>query len=172
MDLKKIPFGSNFPSIVNVIIEIPQHSVGVKYEIDKESGAVFVDRFLTASMHYPANYGFIPNTLGGDNDPMDALVISPFSLQVACVIPAKVIGVLVMEDEKGLDEKIISVPAESISSQYSNINEISDLNPLLTNQIQHFFENYKTLEKNKWVKLQGFRSAAEAKEIILKSKLF
>jgi inorganic pyrophosphatase len=170
MDITKIPFGSKFPSEVNAIIEIPQNQIGLKYEIDKESGAVFVDRFLTAPMFYPANYGFIPNTLGGDGDPLDILVISPFSVQAGAVIPAKVIGILIMEDEGGMDEKVIAVPASSISKEYEKVNEIEDLPALLVNQIKHFFERYKDLEKNKWVKVQGFKNAQEARDLILSSK--
>jgi inorganic pyrophosphatase len=170
MDLSKIPFGKNFPSEVNVVVEIPQNSIGLKYEIDKDSGAVFVDRFLTAPMFYPANYGFVPNTLGGDGDPIDVLVVSPFAIQAGAVIPSKVIGVLIMEDEGGMDEKIIAVPASSISKEYENVKEIEDLPELLIKQIKHFFERYKDLEKNKWVKVQGFKDANEAKNIIEKSK--
>jgi inorganic pyrophosphatase len=142
----------------------------LKYEIDKESGAVFVDRFLTAPMFYPANYGFIPNTLGGDGDPLDVLVISPFSVQAGAVIPSKVIGILIMEDEGGMDEKVIAVPASSISKEYEKVNEIEDLPALLVNQIKHFFERYKDLEKNKWVKVQGFKNAQEARDLILSCK--
>ena len=170
MDLSKIPFGKNFPSEVNVVIEIPQNSIGLKYEIDKDSGAVFVDRFLTAPMFYPANYGFVPNTLGGDGDPIDVLVVSPFAIQAGAVILSKVIGVLIMEDEAGIDEKIIAVPASSISKEYEKVKEIEDLPELLIKQIKHFFERYKDLEKNKWVKVQGFKNANEAKNIIEKSK--
>lgn len=171
MDLKKIPFGKNFPAEVNVVIEIPQNSIGLKYEVGKESGAVFVDRFLTAPMFYPANYGFVPNTLGGDGDPVDVLVVCPFQIQAGAIICSKVIGVLVMEDEAGMDEKIIAVPASSVSKSYENVNEIEDLPALTVAQIKHFFERYKDLEKNKWVKVKEYKPASEAKEIILKAKL-
>ena len=171
MDLKKIPFGKNFPNEVNVVVEIPQQSIGVKYEIDKESGAIFVDRFLTAPMFYPANYGFVPNTLGGDGDPIDALVVCPFQVPCGAVIASKVIGVLIMEDESGMDEKIIAVPASSVSKEYETVNEIEDLPELIIKQIKHFFERYKDLEKNKWVKIAGYKNAKEAREIIEKSKL-
>jgi inorganic pyrophosphatase len=170
MDITKIPFGSKFPSEVNAVVEIPQNQIGLKYEIEKESGAIFVDRFLTAPMFYPANYGFIPNTLGGDGDPLDILVISPFSVQAGAVIPSKVIGLLLMEDEGGMDEKIIAVPASSVSKEYEKVNEIEDLPTLLVNQIKHFFERYKDLEKNKWVKVQGFKTAQEARDLILSCK--
>ncbi len=171
MDIKKIPFGKNFPNEVNAVIEIPQNQIGLKYEVDKESGAVFVDRFLTAPMFYPANYGFIPNTLGGDGDPLDILVVSPFPVQAGAVIPSKIIGLLVMEDEGGMDEKIIAVPASSVSKEYANINEIEDLPPLLVSQIKHFFERYKDLEKNKWVKVNSYKNTEEARKIVLSSKL-
>ena len=170
MDITKIPFGDNFPNEVNAVIEIPQNQIGLKYEIDKESGAIFVDRFLTAPMFYPANYGFIPNTLAGDGDPLDILVISPFAVMPGAVISSKVIGILMMEDEKGLDEKIIAVPSSSVCKEYEHINEIGDLPTGLINQIKHFFERYKDLEKNKWVKVQNFKSSAEAKELILSYK--
>ena len=170
MDLTKISFPKNFPEEVNVVIEIPQNSIGLKYEVDKESGAVFVDRFLTAPMYYPANYGFVPNTLGGDGDPIDVMVISPFAIHPGIVITSRVIGVLMMEDEGGMDEKIIAVPASSISKEYDNIKEIADLPELLVKQIKHFFERYKDLEKNKWVKVTGFKSAHEAFELIKTSK--
>ena len=170
MEIKKIPFGENFPHEVNALIEIPQNQIGLKYEIEKESGALFVDRFLTAPMFYPANYGFIPNTLGGDGDPLDILVIAPFAVQAGAIIPAKVIGVLIMEDEKGLDEKVIAVPAKSVSKEYDHVNEIKDLPELIVKQIKHFFENYKTLEKNKWVKLQDYKNAEEARKIILEAQ--
>ena len=170
MDITKIPFGSNFPREVNSVIEIPQNQIGLKYEIEKESGAVFVDRFLTTPMFYPANYGFIPNTLAGDGDPLDILVISPFAVQAGAVIKSKVIGILMMEDKKGLDEKIIAVPSSDVSKEYENINEIEDLSFNLVNQIKHFFERYKDLEKNKWVKVQGFKNSAEAQALILSYK--
>lgn len=169
MDLSKISFPKNFPSEVNVVIEIPQNSIGLKYEIEKESGAVFVDRFLTAPMFYPANYGFVPNTLGGDGDPIDVLVVSPFQVNPGVVIPSRVIGVLIMEDEGGMDEKIIAVPSSSVSKEYEHVKEISDLPELLVKQIKHFFERYKDLEKNKWVKVTGFKSASEAFEIVKSS---
>lgn len=171
MDLSKVPFLKNFPEEVNVVIEIPQNLIGLKYEVEKESGAVFVDRFLTAPMFYPANYGFVPNTLGGDGDPIDVMVVAPFPIQVGAIIASRVIGVLMMEDEGGTDEKIIAVPAASVSKEYGNIKEIQDLPELLLNQIKHFFERYKDLEKNKWVKVTGYKSAQEAFEIIKKSKV-
>ncbi len=170
MDISKISSGKNFPENVNVVIEIPANTPGVKYEFCKDSGAIFVDRFLQTPMHYPANYGFVPNTLSGDGDPADVLVISRYNLIAGSVIEAKPIGVLVTKDEKGFDEKIIAVPSNSVSAEYFNVNDISDLPKLILDQIQHFFEHYKDLEKGKFVKVEGFKDAVEAKEILKKSK--
>jgi inorganic pyrophosphatase len=169
MDISKISKGKNFPENINVVIEIPANTPGIKYEFDKESGAIFVDRFLQTPMHYPANYGFVPNTLSGDGDPADVLVISRYTLTPACVIEARPIGVLITEDEKGMDEKIIAVPSTSVSKEYENINDIADLPQLIVAQITHFFEHYKDLEKGKFVKVTGVKGAKEAKEILVKS---
>lgn len=171
MNINKIPFSNaNFNDEavkeVNAIIEIPQNQIGIKYEIEKESGAIFVDRFLSTPMFYPANYGFIPNTLGDDGDPLDILVISPFPIMPGAVIQSKVVGMLKMEDEKGMDEKIIAVPSSSISKEYENITELEHLPQGIVNQIKHFFEKYKDLEKGKWVKVESFHSSAEAKQLI------
>jgi len=170
MDISKISSGKNFPENVNVVIEIPANSPGVKYEFCKDSGAIFVDRFLQTPMHYPANYGFVPNTLSGDGDPTDVLVIARYNLIAGSVIEAKPIGVLITKDEKGFDEKIIAVPSNSVSAEYSNVNDISDLPKLILDQIQHFFEHYKDLEKGKFVKVEGFKGVVEAKEILKKAK--
>jgi inorganic pyrophosphatase len=170
MNINKIPLGKNFPNEVNAIIEIPQNQIGIKYEIDKESGAIFVDRFLSTPMFYPANYGFIPNTLGDDGDPLDILVISPFAIMPGAVINARIIGVLEMEDEKGMDEKIIAVPSSSISKEYDDIKDIENLPQNIKNQIKHFFERYKDLEDGKWVKVKNFHSKKTAIEIIEKCK--
>jgi inorganic pyrophosphatase len=128
-----------------------------------------VDRFIATSMYYPCNYGFIPNTLSDDGDPCDVLVVSDFAIISGAVIEVKPVGVLIMEDEKGMDEKIIAVPAKKLNSQYENANEISDLPNTIISQIKHFFEHYKDLEKNKWVKVKDFNDAKKAKEIINKS---
>ena len=170
MDISKISSGKNFPENVNVVIEIPANTPGVKYEFCKDSGAIFVDRFLQTPMHYPANYGFVPNTLSGDGDPADVLVISRYNLIAGSVIEAKPIGVLITKDEKGFDEKIIAVPSNSVSVEYSNVNDISDLPKLILDQIQHFFEHYKDLEKGKFVKVEGFKGVVEAREILKKAK--
>ena len=170
MDVSKISSGKNFPETVNVVIEIPANTPGVKYEFCKDSGAMFVDRFLQTPMHYPANYGFVPNTLSGDGDPADVLVISRYNLIVGSVIEVKPIGVLVTKDEKGCDEKIIAVPSDVVSAEYSNIQDISDLPQLILDQIQYFFEHYKDLEKGKFVTVEGFDGAEKAKEILKKAK--
>ena len=171
MDISKISSGKNFPENINVVIEIPANTPGVKYEFDKESGAIFVDRFLQTPMHYPANYGFVPNTLSGDGDPADVLVISRYNLIAGSVIEAKPIGVLVTQDEKGYDEKILAVPSNSVSKEYENVNDLTDLPKLILDQIQHFFEHYKDLEKGKFVKVEEWKNASEAKEILKKSLL-
>jgi inorganic pyrophosphatase len=169
MLIDKIKIGKNAPDSVNVVIENPANALPVKYELDKESGALFVDRFLATPMHYPLNYGFIPNTLSGDGDPIDVLVLSEYPITYGAVIPSKPIGVLLMEDEKGEDEKILAVPTEKMNSEYSKINEIEELPELLLNKVKHFFERYKDLEKGKWVKVTGYESSAEAKNMILEA---
>lgn len=169
MDISKVSKGKNFPENINVVIEIPANTPGIKYEFDKPSGAIFVDRFLQTPMHYPANYGFVPNTLSGDGDPTDVLVISRYTLMPGCVVEAKPIGVLITEDEKGMDEKIIAVPSDSVSKEYQDVNDIADLPKLIIEQISHFFEHYKDLEKGKFVKVTGIKGAKEAKEILMKS---
>lgn len=162
MLMDKIAIGDNPPEEINVIIEIPMNSDPVKYEFDKESGAVFVDRFMQAAMHYPANYGFIPHTLGGDGDPIDVLVICNYPIVPGAVIKARPIGVLVMEDESGMDEKIIAVPTVKLDPSFENIKDIEDVNPFLKGKITHFFEHYKMLEKNKWVKVKSFENKEKA----------
>jgi len=169
MDISKIPVGKNAPEEVNVIIEVPLGSDPIKYEMDKESGAIFVDRFLHTAMHYPCNYGFIPHTLSDDGDPADVLVVGRRPVMPAAVMPVRPIGVLLMEDEAGMDEKILAVPASSLHPFYDNVEEYSDLPQNLLDQISHFFEHYKDLEPNKWVKIIGWKGKKEAQEIINKS---
>lgn len=166
MDISKISPGKDLPNQVNVIIEVPMNSDPVKYEIDKDSGAIFVDRFIGTPMFYPCNYGFIPGTLSDDGDPADVLVVSDYPIVPGGVISAKPVGVLIMEDEKGMDEKIIAVPSKKLNSVYENIEEYQELPELLINKIKHFFERYKELEKGKWVKVKGFEGSAKAKELI------
>jgi len=166
MLVNNINTGKNPPEIVNVIIEVPQNSAPIKYELDKESGALFVDRFLHSSMQYPCNYGFIPGTLSEDGDPADVLVVSRFPVNPGAVIQARPIGVLLMEDESGIDEKILAVPISKLDPYYNDVGEYTDIPALLRDQITHFFEHYKDLEKGKWVKVKNWQNSAKAKEII------
>lgn len=169
MLIKNIKTGKDVPNTVNVIVENPANALPVKYELDKESSALFVDRFLATPMHYPLNYGFVPNTLSGDGDPIDVLVLSEYPITYGAVIPCKPIGVLLMEDEKGEDEKILAVPSEKMNSEYSSINEIDELPKTVLNKVEHFFEHYKDLEKGKWVKVAGYKNSEEAKNKILEA---
>ena len=167
MNIEKISIGRNPPDEVNVIIEIPQGGNPIKYEIDKESGAMFVDRFLHTSMVYPANYGFIPHTLSGDGDPCDVLVIGQLPVISGAVIRSRPIGILWMEDQAGVDEKIIAVPVDDLHPFYSKVTSYKDLPEILCEQIAHFFEHYKDLEKGKWVKNLKWQGVDEAKQAIL-----
>jgi inorganic pyrophosphatase len=169
MDISKIAIGINPPENVNVIIEVPIGSDPIKYELDKESGALFVDRFLHTSMHYPCNYGFIPNTLSDDGDPLDVLVIGRRPIHPGAVMSVRPVGVLLMEDESGMDEKILAVPSSKLHPFYENVNEYTDVPAILLKQISHFFEHYKDLEENKWVKIIGWQNREFAKNVILKS---
>ena len=167
MNLSKIAPGDN-PEKVNVIIEVPLNS-SVKYEVDKDSGIVEVDRMMYSSMNYPANYGFVPNTLSDDGDPADVLVITDAILAPGCLIKSKLIGVLIMEDESGLDEKLIAVPIAKLDPLMANINSLEDLPEHLLKKIKNFFETYKMLEPNKWVKVKDFKNADEATKILEKA---
>ncbi len=153
MDISKISSGVNPPHDINVIIEIPLGGMPVKYEIDKHSGALYVDRFLHTAMYYPGNYGFIPHTLSDDGDPCDVVVVSQIPVVAGCVIRCRPIGVLMMEDEAGQDEKILAVPVDKLHPFYTNVKSYADLPPILIDQIAHFFERYKDLENGKWVKV-------------------
>lgn len=166
MDVTKISAGKNIPENMNVIIEVPAESDPVKYEFDKDAGAIIVDRFIATPMHYPANYGFVPNTLSGDGDPADVLVVSPYKLQTGSVIACRPVGVLIMEDEGGKDEKIVAVPVSKLTKLYDDVQSYQDLPAPLLDKIKHFFENYKALEAGKWVKVTGWDSAEKAKELI------
>lgn len=165
MDISKVSAGKNPPEDIHVVIEIPQGS-SIKYELDKDSGAVFVDRFLFTPMFYPLNYGFIPNTLSDDGDPTDVLVLARQPVAPGAVIRARPVGVLLMEDDGGVDSKVVAVPHEKIDNGYVDIRDLNDLQQSLRNQIQHFFEHYKDLEPGKWVKVKGWADAARAREII------
>lgn len=169
MNLDKISAGKEIPWDVNVVIEIPLGGVPVKYEVDKDSGAMFVDRFLHTAMFYPCNYGFIPHTLADDGDPTDMLVAGPIPVIPGAVIRARPVGVLIMEDEAGQDEKILGVPVDALHPYYSNISNFSDLRDVLLDQISHFFEHYKDLEAEKWVKIVRWGDADEAAAMIQKS---
>ena len=168
MDVSKISPGKDVPHDINVVIEIPQGSQ-VKYEIDKESGAIFVDRFLFTPMAYPAAYGFIPGTLADDGDPADVLVLTPAAVVPGAVIRARVIGMLRMEDESGEDEKIIAVPHDKVHTFYTDITAVEQLPAIQRAAIEHFFTRYKDLEPGKWVKVKGWAGAEAAKEVIVKA---
>jgi inorganic pyrophosphatase len=168
MDISKIPIGRNPPHDINVVVEIPQGSA-VKYEVDKASGAVMVDRFLFTPMAYPAAYGFIPGTLADDGDPADALVLTPAAVVPGAVVRARPIGVLNMEDENGADEKLVCVPHDKIHPQFSEVRDISDLPEITRRAIEHFFTNYKDLEPDKWVKVTGWSGRRAAEEVIRRS---
>ena len=166
MDISKLPIGENPPYDVNVFIEIPMGGDPVKYELDKESGLMFVDRFLHTAMHYPCNYGFIPHTLSDDGDAVDAAVLGQIPLTPGVVIPSRPIGVLVMEDESGIDEKILCVPVDRLHPYYENVSSYRDVRPVLLEQISHFFTHYKDLEKGKWTKVKGWAEPDAAYDMI------
>ena len=166
MDLSKIPVGRNPPWEVNVVIEVPLGGEPVKYELDKASGAIFVDRFLHTAMRYPCNYGFIPHTLAADGDPADVLVAARSPVVPGAVVRARPIGVLIMEDEAGLDEKILSVPVDALHPYYTNVSSYRDLPKILVDQVTHFFQHYKDLEVDKWVKIVRWGEADEACRMI------
>ena len=166
MGLDLVPTGTNPPHEINVVIEIPKDADPVKYEVDKASGAIFVDRILSTPMRYPCNYGYIPRTLCGDGDPADVLVILPLPLIPGSVIRCRPVGVLRMKDEAGGDEKILAVPVDKVFAGYTHIDDIGKVSPHWLERIGHFFEHYKDLEKGKWVKLDGWGDAAEAKSIL------
>jgi inorganic pyrophosphatase len=167
MSLNNVTPGKNVPESFNVIIEIPMNADPVKYEVDKESGALFVDRFMGTAMHYPTNYGYVPQTIAGDGDPVDVLVMTPFPLPPGVVVPCRALGILMMEDEGGMDGKVLAVPTEKILARYSNIQSLADIHELQLQQISHFFEHYKDLEKGKWVKVKGWEGIDAAKKEIL-----
>jgi inorganic pyrophosphatase len=168
MSLNNVPAGRDVPNDFNVIIEIPMNADPIKYEVDKESGAIFVDRFMGTAMHYPCNYGYVPKTIADDGDPCDVLVITPFPLIPGVVVRCRAIGVLKMTDEGGGDAKVLAVPVDKILPIYSHWQKPDDLQDLRLQQIQHFFEHYKDLEKGKWVKIEGWGGPEEAKEEIIK----
>ena len=152
MSLQQVPAGRNLPDEINVVIEVPMNSPAIKYEIDKESGAIFVDRMLKTAMYYPCNYGYVPHSLCGDGDPLDVLVVLPLPLVPGTVIQCRPVGVLQMKDEAGEDAKILAVPISDVTGIYRDIVSFEDMDKLLLDQIEHFFEHYKDLEPNKWVR--------------------
>lgn len=166
MDISKIPVGKNAPWDINVIIEVPMGSEPIKYEMCKESGALYVDRFLHTAMNYPCNYGFIPHTISGDGDPADVLVVGRRPLMPGCVLAVRPVGVLIMEDEGGQDEKILAVPQSRLHPFFNDVKSYKDLPPILIQQIAHFFEHYKDLEADKWVKIVGWKDADEAARLV------
>ncbi|NOZ52201.1 MAG: inorganic diphosphatase [Gammaproteobacteria bacterium] len=166
MNLDRVTSGKNVPDEINVVIEIPSHSDPVKYEVDKETGAMFVDRFMSTAMYYPCNYGYIPHTLSDDGDPVDVLVVTPHALVSGSVICCRAVGMLEMTDESGVDAKVLAVPIDKLSVLYRNVTTPDDLPQLLLDQIAHFFEHYKDLEQNKWVKVEGWVGADAAKKEI------
>jgi inorganic pyrophosphatase len=169
MLLNKVDAGHYLPDEFNVIIEIPAHSDPVKYEIDKETGALFVDRFMNAAMHYPCNYGYIPNTLCEDGDPMDVLVVAPLPVISGCVVRARPLGVLKMTDESGGDAKILAVPIKKECAQFDDIESYEQMSKTLLGRIAHFFQHYKDLDSGKWVKIDGWDGPEEAKAEVMRS---
>lgn len=169
MSLMEISSGRDVPNEINVIIEIPMHGEPVKYEVDKASGALFVDRFLTTPMFYPANYGYIPQTLSEDGDPVDVLVVTPVALISGAVIRSRVVGMLKMTDESGVDAKLIAVPVSKICKMYQSVETYEDLPKSLLQSLEHFFTHYKDLEEGKWVKIEGWVGADAARAEIMSS---
>ncbi len=163
MSLDNVTPGSKVPEAFNVIIEIPMNADPIKYEVDKETGAIFVDRFMSTAMHYPTNYGYVPRTISGDGDPVDVLVITPVPLIPGVVVPCRAIGILKMQDEAGEDGKVLAVPIDKILPIYTQWQKPEDLNPMRLKTIQHFFEHYKDLEPGKWVKVLGWEGPEGAR---------
>ncbi len=169
MSYNNIPPGKDAPNDIYVVIEIPTNNDPIKYEVDKDSDALFVDRFMGTPMFYPANYGYIPNTLSEDGDALDVLVVTPYPVIAGSVIRCRPVGMLSMEDESGLDAKLIAVPHDKLTPMYKDVQEYTDLPELLIKQIEHFFTRYKELEPGKWVKITGWENSEAAKKEILKS---
>ena len=167
MSLQQVPAGRNLPDDINVIIEVPMNSPAIKYEVDKESGAIFVDRMLKTAMYYPCNYGYVPHSLCGDGDPLDVLVVLPLPLVPGTVIQCRPVGVLQMKDEAGEDSKIIAVPITDVTGIYRDIASVEDLDDLLLDQIEHFFEHYKDLERNKWVRTGDWKGVEVARKEVM-----
>lgn len=169
MSLANLSTGKDIPNDINVVIEISAHSEPIKYEVDKNTGMLMVDRFVATSMHYPCDYGFIPHTLSEDGDPVDVLVIAPFPLQPGVVIRCRPVGMLRMTDESGVDTKVLAVPVNKLTPRYQHIKQPEDVGQELLASIEHFFQHYKDLEKGKWVKTNGWDNCEAAKAEILAS---
>ena len=169
MNLDRVSSGKDVPNDINVIIEIPAHSDPVKYEVDKETGAMFVDRFMNTAMHYPCNYGYVPHTLSADGDPVDVLVVTPVPLISGSVVRCRPVGVLKMTDESGDDAKVLAVPVDKLCQLYRAARDIEDMPKVLLDQIAHFFEHYKDLDEGKWVRVDGWGNVEDAKQEILSS---
>ena len=167
MNLDAIAIGRNPPEDVNVIIEVPIGGEPIKYELDKDAGVLVVDRFLYTAMRYPGNYGFIPHTLSGDGDPVDVIVANTRAIAPGAVMSCRIVGVLLMEDQAGIDEKLIAVPSSHLTARYDNVQDYTDLPQITLDQIEHFFRHYKDLEPGKWVKVKGWGDAAKAREMVL-----
>jgi inorganic pyrophosphatase len=167
MSFDKVPAGVNAPDDIYVIVENAAKTPNIKYEIDKETGCLFVDRFAPTMMSFPAHYGYINKTLGGDGDPVDAFVLTDVAVVPGAVVRCKPVGMLVTEDESGMDEKLICVPVEKLDRRSAKINDIDDIDDLFKEQLEHFYKHYKDLEKGKWVKVSDWGNAAAAKEVIL-----
>lgn len=169
MRIDAISIGKNPPAEVNVVIEVPIGGEPIKYELDKAAGVLVVDRFLYTSMRYPGNYGFIPHTLSEDGDPCDVIIANTRAIVPGAVMSVKVVGALMMRDEAGSDEKILAVPSDKLTKRYEKVENYTDLPEITLHQIEHFFAHYKDLEPNKWVKLDGWRDAAEAQKVVAES---
>jgi len=169
MSLKSVGPGDRAPDEINVVVEIPANTGPVKYEVDKDSGAVFVDRFMATAMFYPCNYGYVPDSLADDGDPLDVLIVTPHPLIAGTVITCRPIGVLEMSDEAGDDAKIISVPIKRVTRVYENVRQVEDLPDTLVRSIEHFFDHYKDLEEGKWVKIKGWGDADVARGLVTKA---
>lgn len=169
MSFLNVTAGDDAPKKFNVIIEIAANGQPVKYELDKETGLLSVDRFMPTAMHYPANYGYIPSTLSDDGDPADVLVLTPQPIQPGCVVVCRALGMLSMTDESGEDNKILAVPVEKVCAEYANIHSLNDLSPIILERISHFFSSYKALEPNKWVKIGDWKDAEAAQQEVTSS---
>lgn len=167
MSLDRVPAGKDLPNDFNVVIEIPMHGEPIKYEVDKDSGVIFVDRFMSTSMHYPCNYGYIPHTIAGDGDPVDVLVLSQFALPPGVVVRCRPLGVLKMTDEAGDDAKLLAVPVDKLTQMYREVHGPGDVPKILLEQISHFFAHYKDLEPGKFVHLEGWSGIEDARHEIM-----